>query len=124
MTDDEKVMLVESDQRSKSAIHQIEEVKEDIKEIKADNKAIYELTSSVKIIAENVSNMKEDIKEIKQSQTDANEKIDKLEKAPYEEYKATKHEFKMGIVGAIGGGLGAAILGYIGAMIVNGTIKL
>ena len=77
MTDDEKVMLVESDQRSQSNTHQIEDIKLDIKQIKEDQKAIYDLTSSVKVIADNIINMKEDIKDIKNSQKESSEKTDR-----------------------------------------------
>lgn len=58
-----------------------------------------------------------DVSSLKQTVSD-------IEQEPYKEYKATKHEFKMSAVGAIGGGLGMALLGGLFALIANGTIKL
>ena len=69
--------LTETCERSKSNTHQIEEIKNDIKEVKQDQKAIYELTSSVKIIANNLETIKIDISEVKQGQSCLADKMDK-----------------------------------------------
>ena len=69
--------LTETCERSKSNTHQIDEIKNDIKEVKQDQKAIYELTSSVKIIANNLETIKTDISEVKQGQSCLADKMDK-----------------------------------------------
>lgn len=69
-------LLIETSERAKSNTHQIEEIKEDIKEIKSDQKAIYEISTSVKLIAQSMTSMKEDIAEVKQGQCDLANKVD------------------------------------------------
>lgn len=68
--------LAETAERGKSNTHQIEEIKENIKEIKTENKALYELTTSVKLIAQDMSSIKEDISEVKKGQVILSEKMD------------------------------------------------
>lgn len=146
MTEDEKVILIETEQRSKSNTDQIEEIKSDIKEIKQDQKAIYELTYSVKAIAENVANMKSDLKEVKQGQSDlsdkldtqikeiktdvhtkmdtVNERVNNIEQEPYKNFKQTKREIIIKIASGIGIALATGILTFICTSISNGIIKI
>lgn len=62
--------LTETTTRSKSNTHQIDEIKDEIKDIRNENKVLYELTASVKVIAQ-------DMGEVKQGQKDLAEKVDK-----------------------------------------------
>lgn len=146
MNDDEKVMLVECDQRSKSAICQIKEIKEDLKTVKEDQKLMYDLTTSVKVISENLIGMKDDLKEVKQGQTilsnkldnqiqeiktdvdtkvgHVNAKVDKIEREPYETYKKDKHDIKLNVIKQVIGYFVVGIVAIIGTLIGSGTIKL
>ena len=124
MNEDDKTLLIETSERAKSNTHQIEEIKADIKEVKEDQKAIYELTSSVRVIAENVSNMKEDISDIKNKQNDANDKIDRLEKTPYQEYQKTKHDIKVNVISKILSGIGLSLISILITLIATGKISL
>lgn len=146
MDEDDKELLIQTSERSKSNTHQIEEIKDNIKEIKQDQKAIYDLTTSVKIIAENVSNMKDDIKEVKQGQSLLSDKLDnqitdikddvqhkvdgvskkvnEITQEPYNEYKQTKHDIKIKVFAEIGKVIGLGIIVYICGMIGSGVIKL
>lgn len=70
--------LTETTERSKSNTHQIEEVKAEIKDIKIENRALYELTSSVKLIAQDMGNIKDDISDVKNGQKELSEKVNKV----------------------------------------------
>ncbi len=135
MNEDEKTLLISTNERSKSNTHQIDEIKDDIKQIKDDQKAIYDLTTSVKIIAENVSNMKDDLKEVKQGQTslsnkldnqiqDVNNKVDELKLEPLEEMKKDKHTLKLEVLKQAIGYAITGLVAIVGTLIGSGVIKL
>ena len=65
MTDTEKTILIETEQRSKSNSHRIDGIDEDIKEIKNDNKAIYKIATSVEVIAEKIGTIEDKVDETK-----------------------------------------------------------
>ncbi len=146
MNEDDKELLIATSERSKSNTHQIDEIKADIKQIKDDQKAIYDLTTSVKVIAENVSNMKDDLKEVKQGQSDlsskldnqiteiksdvetkvgsVNDKVNELKLEPLEEMKKDKHTLKIELIKqAIGYAL-TGLVAIVGTLIGSGVIKL
>lgn len=160
MTDEEKVMLVETTERSKSNTHQIDEIKDamDKLEIKANERMakledktedIHRIATSIELISKDVSYMKEgqvdlsnkvdklsnkvdsQIAEIKtdvKAQVDCvKTQVDNIEKAPYEEFKQTRHEIKSNILGQVFGAGALLIIGALGVLVVlvaNGTIKL
>lgn len=74
---DEKYIeiITEASERAKSNTHQINEMKEDIKGIKEDNKVLNRLATSVELIAQDMTHFKNDISEIKgvQSNTQASQ---------------------------------------------------
>ena len=74
MTDGEKVTLIETEQRSKSNTHRIENIEIEMKEMKNDNKAMYELATSVRVMAERQGNMEDKLDEI-------SDKVDETSKA-------------------------------------------
>ena len=74
MTDNEKVILIETEQRSKSNTHRIENIETEMKEMKNDNKAMYELATSVRVMAERQGNMEDKLDEI-------SDKVDETSKA-------------------------------------------
>lgn len=76
MNEAQLIELTEISERGKSNTHQIEEIKEDIKEMKLENKALYELTTSVKLIAQDMSSIKQDITEVKCGQEKLSVKMD------------------------------------------------
>lgn len=113
MNENDLKLLVEVDQRSKSNTHQIDGIKDEIKEIKAENKAIYELTTSVKLIAQDMGTIKDGLAEVKQGQSDLNKKVsdienkpekktaDRIEKVRVAAYTAVASMLATGIVGGI-----------------------
>ena len=85
------------DSRCRSNEHRINEHDNQIKELHAKQDAIYELTSSVKSIATDMTYIKEDVKEVKSGQEKLNEKVTILENKPATETKKRVD----GIVGSV-----------------------
>lgn len=81
------VHLESVDARCKSNEHRINDHDNDIKELREKQDAIYDLTSSVKSIATDMTHIKEDVKEVKSGQAQLNEKVTILENKPAQEAK-------------------------------------
>lgn len=73
MTEQEGVKLIETEQRSKSNEHRIDNLEIEIKEIQSEQKAIYKIATSVELIAQRVSNIEEKV-------DDTNRKVDEQAK--------------------------------------------
>jgi hypothetical protein len=76
MEDKELITLTEVVERTKSNTCQIEELKDEVKEIRNEQKAIYDIATSVKLIAQDMGAMKESLIEVKQGQKDLTYKMD------------------------------------------------
>jgi len=113
MNDNDVRLLTEIDARSKSNGYRIDNIEEEIKEIKTENKAIYSLVESVKTISESVSDMKTDIKEIKKSQGDLSVKISEVESKPAKETADIVTKVKVAVITAISTSLALGILGSL-----------
>lgn len=146
MTEDDKELLIATSERAKSNTNQIEEIKSDIKEIKQDQKAIYELSTAVKLVAQNVGSIQNDVTEIKQGQKDLSTKVDTqikeiktdvdcrvsgitdkindIERKPYKTFIKTKQEILVKVASGIGIALATGILTYICTLIGHGVIKI
>lgn len=61
MNEQDIVALIETEQRSKSNTHRIDNIEAELKEIKNDQKAIYSIATSVEVIAQRVSNIEEKV---------------------------------------------------------------
>lgn len=70
------------EQRSKSNEHRINECDQEIKEIKAEQKAIYKIASSVENLAASMQGLQDDVKDIKSGQSELSEKVTTLENRP------------------------------------------
>ena len=57
--------LTEVSERSKSNSHRLDEVEDDIKSLKEENRTLYEMSASIKTLTDGVVSIKEDVKEIK-----------------------------------------------------------
>lgn len=104
---DMAVKLQEVDSRSKSNEHRIDDCEMEIKEIKAEQKAIYKIASSVETLAASISDLQTDIKEVKNGQKQLNEKVNTLENRPaqktYERFASMTFEvIKWFVIGTIG----------------------
>lgn len=74
MTEQETVMLIETEQRCKSNTHRIDNLEGELKEIQSEQKAIYKIATSVELIAQRVSNIEGKV-------DDTNRKVDAQAKA-------------------------------------------
>ena len=81
------VHVQEIDSRCKSNEHRIDDHDNAISELRNRQEAIYDLTSSVKSIAQDMSYIKEDVGEVKAKQTELNDKVTVLENRPANETK-------------------------------------
>ena len=74
MTEQEQIILIETEQRSKSNTHRLDAMEAEMREIKNDQKAIYKIATSVEVIANRVSNIEDKV-------DDTNDKINAQAKA-------------------------------------------
>lgn len=104
------VRLQEVDSRSRSNEHRLDEHEKEIKELRDKQDAIYELTSSVKSIATDMTYIKEDVKEVKTGQDKLNEKVTILENRPANETKKRFDEVKDKLIWLLIGGVAVGLL--------------
>lgn len=114
--------LVEVEQRSKSNSHQIDEIKDDIKEIKSENKAIYELTTSVRLIAQDMGTIKDAVKKVEAGQEALAQKQDGLaqeildvKNKPAQETAASWSKIKVAVATSLATAL---VMGVFGAIVM------
>lgn len=81
------VHIQEVDSRSRSNEHRLDDHDAELRELREKQDAIYDLTSSVKSIATDMTYIKEDVKEVKSGQDKLNEKVTILENRPANETK-------------------------------------
>ena len=110
------VHLESVDARCKSNEHRIDDHDNEIKELREKQDAIYDLTSSVKSIATDMTHIKEDVKEVKSGQAILNDKVTVLENRPAQETKKRVDSIyiellKMFIIGVAGFLLAQALPG-------------
>ena len=74
MTEQEQIILIETEQRSKSNTHRLDAMEAEMREIKNDQKAIYKIATSVEVIAQRVSNIEDKV-------DDTNDKVNAQTKA-------------------------------------------
>ena len=129
------VTVTENTQRSRSNSHQIEELKERLDKMETKQEAIYELASSVKMIASDMSKMNESINEVKQGQkeltnkmdqqiTDVREKIDKVDaKSKIDIVETSRDNIKQKITPFLLGGCSVAGVIYIIAEVIKALAK-
>ena len=125
MTDNERVILIETEQRSRSNSHRLDTIETDIREVKKENKAIYEIASSVKVMAEKLGNIEDKIDETKRkvdetakaqlaSEKKFLERIAAVEKAPAMQTAQNVNKIKLSVVSTT---VGFLITGILGALI-------
>ena len=122
MTEQETVLLIETEQRCKSNTHRIDTLEGELKEIQSEQKAIYKIATSVELIAQRVSNIEGKV-------DDTNRKVDAQAKAwqeterklsenkPYKQIANNVNTVKVAIITCISTLL---VSGIIGAIIAFG----
>ena len=104
------VHLQEVDSRSRSNEHRIDAHEKEILELRDIQDAIYELTSSVKSIATDMTYIKEDVKEVKTGQDKLNQKVTDLENKPANEAKKRIDKIGDKLLWLFIGGIAAGLL--------------
>ena len=128
MTEQEKVTLIETEQRSKSNTHRIDNIELELKEIKNDQKAIYSIATSVEVIAQRVSNIGtkvDDTNNKVDAQTKAwqeterklADKVNETENKPYKQIATNVNSIKVAVITCI---CTLLVSGIIGAIIMFG----
>ena len=107
------VHLESVDARCKSNEHRLNDHDAELKEIREKQDAIYDLTSSVKSIATDMTYIKEDVKEVKSGQAQLNEKVTILENKPANESKKRIDEIKDKLLWLFIGGIAVGLLSTI-----------
>ena len=128
MTEQETVMLIETEQRSKSNAHRIDNIELELKEIQSEQKAIYKIATSVELIAQRVSNIEDKVDDTNRkvdSQTKAwqeterklSEKVNETEAKPYRQIASNVNTVKVAIITCV---CTLLVSGIIGAIVVFG----
>ena len=111
------VRVQEVDSRCRSNEHRINAQDEEIRNLREKQDTIYDLTSSVKSIAMDMTYIKEDVKEVKTGQEKLNEKVTVLENRPANETKkkidGLTEKLAWLLIGGIAAGLLSAVLPQI-----------
>ena len=107
------VHLESVDASCKSNEHRLNDHDTELKEIREKQDAIYDLTSSVKSIATDMTYIKEDVKEVKSGQAQLNEKVTILENKPANESKKRIDEIKDKLLWLFIGGIAVGLLSTI-----------
>lgn len=95
--------MTETAERAKSNTHRIEEIEDDIKDLKEKNTALYEMSASIKNLSEGIVDIKSDVKVIKSEQGEMKTEITELKNTPIKsKARAFDTAWKF-IVTAIGG---------------------
>lgn len=107
------VRIQEVNSRSRSNEHRLDNHDNEIRELREKQDAIYDLTSSVKSIATDMTYIKEDVKEVKSGQDKLNEKVTILENRPANETKRRIDGIADKLLWLFIGGLAVGILATI-----------
>lgn len=107
------VHIQEVDSRSRSNEHRLDDHDAELRELREKQDAIYDLTSSVKSIATDMTYIKEDVKEVKSGQDKLNEKVTILENRPANETKKRLDGITEKLLWLIIGGVAVGLLATI-----------
>ena len=128
MTDQETVMLIETEQRCKSNTHRIDNLENELKEIQSEQKAIYKIATSVELIAQRVSNIETkgddtnskvdaQVKAWQETERKLSEKVNETENKPYKQIASNVNSIKVAVITCI---CTLLVSGIIGAIVMFG----
>lgn len=104
--EDLEVKVERVEQRSKSNTHQFEELKEEMKE---ENKAIYDIACSVKVMAERLGNIEDKVDETAEGLKRTEAKLGQIENAPTEKTAGNLEKIKIAVITAVCTGVAVSI---------------
>lgn len=105
--------MTETSERAKSNTHRIEEIEDDIKDLKEKNTALYEMSASIKNLSEGIVDIKSDVKVIKSEQGEMKTEITELKNTPIKAKAGWVDNFGKLLFTAIATGIIAFILGQL-----------
>ena len=111
--------LTETETRSKSNTKRLDEIKHDVEELHEENKALYRLTTSVELIAQEMTTTKDLIQNVDHQLKDVSGKVEALERKPYEDYEKTKSEIKTKVIVTVISTIAISGLSVLGTLIVS-----
>lgn len=118
MTEQEKTTLIEAEQRSKSNSHRIDDLEADMKELQKEQKAIYQIASSVEVIAHRVGTIEDKVDDTNAQVSKLSEKVNDAENKPYQQVAKNVNSVRIAIITAvctlIATGIISAILNFGG----------
>lgn len=74
--------ITEVSERCKSNSHRLDEVEDDIKSLKEENRTLYEMSASIKTLTDGVVSIKDDVKSIRTEQGEMKNEIQDLKNSP------------------------------------------
>ncbi len=101
MTEQDKVTLIETEQRAKSNTHRIEKLEDDVHEIQNDQKAIYKIATSVEVIAQRVTTIEDKVEDTNLQVGKLSEKVSESESRPYRQVATNWNSIKIAIITGI-----------------------
>ena len=109
--------LTEAEARAKSNTKQIEEIKRDIEKIHEENKALYTLTTSVELIAQEMTTTKDLIQNMDEQLSNVSDKVEAMERKPYEEYLKAKGEIKTKVIVSVVSMVMISLISVLGTLV-------
>lgn len=117
-------LITETSERAKSNTHQIEEVKNDIRDIKEEYKIINRLATSIELLVQDMTHVKSDIVEIKDVQSVTQASLSEMRSDMKTELSEVRNEdivkkaktyenIKSIVIGLIVSGIAGFILGTV-----------
>ncbi|MDY4213515.1 MAG: hypothetical protein SOX82_07510 [Eubacteriales bacterium] len=130
MHEDEKTILIETEQRAKANTHRIDKIEVSLKELNKENRAIYKIASSVEVMAQKIGTIDEKVDDIKkkvddtataQQNSEKNflQKISEIEHAPEEQLSKNVNSIKVGITTSIITFVATGVIAAVVALIVS-----
>lgn len=112
MTENERIMLIETEQRSKANSHRLDSVQNSIDKMKEENKAIYKIATSVEVMAEKLGNIEDKVDETKRKVDETAEaqraseerllqRVSDVENAPAQQTANNINSIRLSIVTAV-----------------------
>ena len=112
MTENERIMLIETEQRSKANSHRLDSVQNSIDKMKEENKAIYKIATSVEVMAEKLGNIEDKVDETKRkvdetaaaqraSEERLLQRVSDVENAPAKQTANNVNSIRLSIVTAV-----------------------
>lgn len=117
-------LITETSERAKSNTHQIEEIKNDIRDIKEEYKIINRLATSIELLVQDMTHVKSDIVEIKDVQSVTQASLSEMRSDMKTELSEVRNEdivkkaktyenIKSIVIGLIVSGIAGFILGTV-----------